>query len=244
MKTPKVLLYGNPIGGYGDKFNRIAKLHSMKDYLLRKMDDFQKAGAVTHRTKCALAVKMMMLTGIRIGNESSAEGYVSKRSDAMGRTIQTYGLTTLNKKHFTFRNGLCYVTFVGKREVKQTYKIGDAKLIAQIKRVMGATTDSETMLGLSDYELRKFIAKSVGNKFCAKDFRTLYANVMASDIHARICKEPLPNTKTEANAEIKTICEYVAEQLGNTPGVCKRSYIDSGLIDYHLELRYFKPKQK
>lgn len=238
MKKTKTIMFGNVNGSYSNKFNRCAKLHAMSSSIKDKMDSFLKIDAVTHRSTCALATKLLLMTGIRIGNEDSAEGYVSKRSDALGRTIQTFGLTTLRKKHFTFRNGLCYITFVGKREVKQTYKIGDAMLIRQIKKVMNSS-ESDLFLNVTDYDLRKFIQKSVGRNFSPKDFRTLYANVMASDMHLQLMKDSRPLTKTELNNEINIICDYVALQLGNTRGVCKKSYINSELFEYHADKRYY-----
>lgn len=211
IENKDVMLFGNPNGSYNNKFNRAVKIACMYEQLKGKLDSFMETGSVTYRTRCALAVKLMMMTGIRVGNEDSAEGYVSKRKDALGRTIQTYGLTTLRRRHLLFRGGACYVNFMGKREVKQALKITDKKLVGQLKKV--ADESDDTLLGITDYDVRKFIRKSVGRRFTPKDFRTFFANVTAWECAERLLRETPPQTRREFKEEIKEVAMYVRTQL-------------------------------
>lgn len=231
-------LFGNSKGNYNEKFNRSTKLARQFDKLLKKMDGFiEQTETVTTRVQCALAVKLLMTTGIRVGNESSAEGYKSKRKGV--GMIKTFGLTTLQSEHIKFRSGNAYLSFTGKRGIEQSIKISDPRLVSQIKRVLDYNSESGSFLSISGVALRNFVKRSVGSKFTPKDFRTLRANIDGWLFYKELSKRPLPELKRDANAEIKKLTEHVSEILGNTPSICKRSYIDEFLLEFIMEQRWY-----
>ena len=86
-------------GGNGNKFNRALKLAIMFDELDDKLKGFyQNGNGLSLHAICSLAVRLLMHTGIRVGNEGSAEGYMTKPhpySKAKPEFVKTYGLTTL-----------------------------------------------------------------------------------------------------------------------------------------------------
>ena len=229
-----------------DKFNRAAKLLSKFGEISNKMDGYIKRGnGESLNARLALAVKMMMYTGIRIGNESSAEGYTTKPyeySDKKPEFVQIYGLTTLKPEHC--KKGTKYVSlnFLGKKHVDNTFKI-EGLLAKQFKQVLRFAEDFETVFEISAYELTKFIKVHVGRQFSPKDFRTMRANMFAWEKFQEICSRELPTTKKERNAEIKEICLYVSDKLNNTPGVCKTSYIDCYLWEELEEKRIITHKR-
>lgn len=225
---------------YEDKHNRMVKLASRFEELSEKFDRMiAKGDYVTDTARCALACKMMMYTGIRIGNEGSAEGYVTKphpNSKKKPEFVQTYGLTTLLPEHTLVKGKKVYLNFIGKKQVENSFTLtGD--LAKQVKEVLKTVEDGETVFEVTEYELTKFIKRYVGRRFTPKDFRTLRANMCAWDKVRELMERELPGTKKEYNAEVKEIATYVSEQLNNTPGVCKASYIDSYLWDEYAELR-------
>lgn len=176
------------------------------------------------------------MTGIRIGNEESADGYVTKphpnQKDKKPEFVQTFGLTTLKREMVSFRNGNCILKFVGKKQVQQRLVIADKKLVTQWKRLYELTEKGEYMLSVTDYDVRKFVKKSVGGKFMVKDFRTLFANLTAYEVMEKLLSKKKPTTKKEVKLEVRFITEEVSKKLGNTPAVCKRSYIDDMLLDF------------
>ena len=225
---------------YEDKHNRMVKLASRFEELSEKFDRMiAKGDYVTDTARCALACKMMMYAGIRIGNEGSAEGYVTKphpNSKKKPEFVQTYGLTTLLPEHTLVKGKKVYLNFIGKKQVENSFTLtGD--LAKQVKEVLKTVEDGETVFEVTEYELTKFIKRYVGRRFTPKDFRTLRANMCAWDKVRELTERELPGTKKEYNAEVKEIATYVSEQLNNTPGVCKASYIDSYLWDEYAELR-------
>ena len=217
---------------YEDKHNRMVKLAVQFEQLSEKFDRMiEKGNYVTDTARCALACKMMMYTGIRIGNEGSAEGYITKPHPNCKKEpefVQTYGLITLLPQHVLVKRNSVFLNFIGKKQVENSFLL-TGKLAAQVKEVMRTVEQGETLFEVTEYELTKFIKRYVGRRFTPKDFRTLRANMYAWEKFSEICERELPCTKTAFNQEVKEICTYVSEHLNNTPGVCKASYIDDML---------------
>ena len=213
---------------YSDKFNRMVKLASRFEELSDKFDGMIVRGNyASENARLALACKMMMYTGIRIGNEDSAEGYMTKphpNSKVEPKFVQTYGLTTLLKEHVYIKGRKVVFMFLGKKHVDNTFEIS-GELARQFKQFM-KLYDGDTLFGISAYQLTKFIKKYVGQHFIPKDFRTMKANMLAYEKLSDLCDNELPHTKKEYNAEVKEIATFVSEHLNNTPGVCKKNYID------------------
>ncbi len=232
-------------GGNGNKFNRALKLAIMFDELDDKLKGFyQNGNGLSLHAICSLAVRLLMHTGIRVGNEGSAEGYMTKPhpySKAKPEFVKTYGLTTLKLEHVISRKGKVYLNFVGKKQVENSYTLsGDlAGMVLNQVWVKKKSKDilGETIINVTNHELNKFIRKYVGKQFSPKDFRTLRANMEAWHMLNVISKRATPPTKSAFNEEVKEIATHVSECLSNTPGVCKKSYIDDMLFDYHEELR-------
>lgn len=231
----KIEFFGKPKGHFNDKFNRVAKLAQRHEQIIEKLDGFINVQGMTQRCLCALMCKIMFVTGIRIGNEKSAEGYESKREGAGFQ--QTYGLTTLKRQHISVRGQRITFSFLGKRSVEQTLQFKD-KVIAQKVKTLLMDDEDEFVFPISEYQLRKFIATYIGKGFKAKDLRTFYANVTAYNYFKRELAEYYVETKKDRNAEIKLMVEHVAGRLGNTPAISKRSYIDHRLLEKVSETIY------
>lgn len=226
--------------GYDDKFNRMVKLATRFEELSDKFDRMvSKGNYVTDMARCALACKMMMHTGIRIGNEDSAEGYMTKphpNSKKEPEFVKTYGLTTLLPEHVMVRGNRVRINFIGKKQVENSFTItGD--LARQVKEVLRTVEDGETLFEVTEYELTKFIKRYVGRRFTPKDFRTLRANMCAWDKLSEIVGREPPKTKSAFNKEVREVCEHVSSNLNNTPSVCKKSYIDGDLWEYMATVR-------
>lgn len=233
---------------YKDKYNRMVKLAKQFEKLSEKFDGFiYRGGYLTTNARCALACKMMMYTGIRIGNEGSAEGYITKphpNSKKEPEFVQTYGLTTLLPEHVIVdMNGDVHLNFIGKKQVENSFTITGG-LASQVREVLATVAQGETLFEITVRDLTKFIKTYVGKMFTPKDFRTMRANMYAWEKFSEICERELPNTKSEFNKEVKEITTYVSEHLNNTPGVCKASYIDSMLWDVVAEERPVTKKKK
>lgn len=245
MKT--IIIYGTEYGfcrsekcNYSNKHNRMVKLAYRFEELSEKFDGMiERGNYCTSQARLALACKLMMYTGIRIGNEGSAEGYMTKphpNSPKEPEFVQTFGLTTLLPEHILVKGRKVYLNFIGKKQVENSFTLS-GHLAGQIKQVLKYVEQGDTVFGLTVYELTKFIKKYVGRQFTPKDFRTMRANMCAYEKFMEICERDLPTTKRDYNAEVKEVAVYVSENLNNTPGVCKASYIDEYFWDEMADAR-------
>jgi len=242
---------GNPRGAIKRKENRAIRLIRMWSKLEAKLIRIiERGGGVSETAICGYAVLLMMETGIRIGNESSAEGWICdnqiicrkdnpakglKIGDVIwkhpefGNHVKTYGLTTLLHSHVKKKGKKLEVSFVGKKLVDQNLVTRHPTLI-QFKPT-GQPDD--LFLGIDYYTLKKFIKKYVGSKYTPKDLRTAKVNLIFVDKFgaAKIQKEfSLATTKSGRKKVLGTAIEEVAGIIGHTKGVCKSAYLSAPLI--------------
>lgn len=229
----KVVFAANSRGQYSDKFNRAAKLAVNYKQLENKMYGLAERGILsnTETSRCAVACILMMQTGIRIGNETSAEGYMTKphpNSKKESEFAQTFGLTTLRAEHVNVKPSGIVMDFTGKKQIHNSFKVQCNLLSSWVKHLK--KMEMPTLFGISDYQLTKFVKKYVGKQYTPKDFRTMKANLVAGEFVAKNFK--VCETKKEFNGLLKDMYETVSTHLHNTPGVCKRSYVSEMLGEY------------
>ena len=77
-------------------------------------------------------------------------------------------------------------------------------------------------------EINAYIKATAGDEFSAKDFRTWHATVFAAVALAE--SPPAASRAARERAIVDAVAE-TAERLGNTPAVCRASYIDPRVIE-------------
>jgi DNA topoisomerase IB len=77
-------------------------------------------------------------------------------------------------------------------------------------------------------EINAYLKEISGAEITAKDFRTWTATVLMA---ATLAEAPPPASRTARNKVIRQAYATVSEQLGNTPAVCKASYVDPRVVD-------------
>lgn len=223
---------GNKRGHTRDKYNRVQRLIDKWETLRTKMESFIVRGhGHTHNARCAYAILLMMETGIRIGNESSAEGYIcnQKHHKDFGKQVQVYGLTTIRKEHVQINKNAIILSFLGKKAVEQILRTKNSTLKAYYSHMLENTSD--LFLGITYRDCYLFIRKYVGKYYMPKDIRTAAVNILFSKI---VNNTTIPQiiSKKLLNKTISHFIERTAEQIGHTKGVCKRSYLSSNMIEY------------
>jgi DNA topoisomerase IB len=175
----------------------------------------------------AVLVSLLDATRARIGNES----YV--------RDNNSYGLTTLRNRHAAFvHDGRARLSFRGKGGVEHEVAIDDRRL-AGIVRHCQQLPGQLLFQYLDDDGLRRPVTSDLVNEylkdvtgadFTAKDFRTWIATVRAFTL---LGSTPLPETPSERALKtcIVAAVRQVAQELRNTPAVCRKSYINPVVLD-------------
>jgi DNA topoisomerase-1 len=223
------------------KFNRFAKIGKMAEDLERGFVQTIRENYNSEEGRCSYMCLLMMRYGIRVGNEGSAEGYVSGMKQNKGEVVQTFGVTTLLNKHILFEDDKMFLDFVGKEQVKHKIKVLEPMMVEVGMKYYRQDAPEEKWLDIEYNTLFKYIRRSVGKAFVPKDFRTFCANTVAWRTIQRYLDNPKTyDKKTPANKEVKNIVWVVSKRLGNTPGVAKKNYIDHRMLDWFLAQRLVK----
>lgn len=190
-----------------------------------------------------LAIMMRLINSlyIRIGTEKSARHY------------RTYGITTLQNKHLSIkRGGQLVFDFVGKSHIKHRKVLVDEELAAvmkELKQLGGARKLFHYVNGdgkaspVKPADINAYIKQSTSEEFSSKDFRTWGGTLLAAIALAEIGKV---DEEREIKRNVVRAVEYVAEQLGNTPSVCRASYIHPAVLRAYesgLTIDEFRPKK-
>lgn len=174
-----------------------------------------------------LAVMMRLINSlyIRVGTEKSVKHY------------KTFGITTLQNKHLQIgKRGELVFEFVGKSHIKHRRVLVDEELAAVMKEIkeLGAKRklfhyiDSNGKpRGIKPGELNEYLKAATAPEFSAKDFRTWGGTLLAAVELAEIGK---CDNEKELKININRAVKKVAEQLGNTPAVCRGSYIHPKIL--------------
>ncbi len=174
----------------------------------------------------ATVVSLLEATMIRVGNEEYA-----KQNDS-------YGLTTMQEDHVRVSGDTLRFTFRGKSGREHKVNLRDRKLarvVRQVRDLPGQElfqylNDAGEAATISSQDVNDYIREISGDDFTAKDFRTWEGTLACA---LALASERV-ETKTDGKARVVAAIKAVAERLGNTPAVCKKSYIHPGVIDEFL----------
>jgi DNA topoisomerase IB len=151
------------------------------------------------------------------------------------------GLATIRREHVSIRDGTVVFDYPAKGGVRRAQVIHDAPVVTvvtELKRRRGgrpellAYRDRRHWQALRSDEINEYLKDRLGTEFSAKDFRTWNATVMAAVSLATDGREA--SSKTRRKRASDRAVRAVAELLGNTPAVARRSYIDPRVFDRYL----------
>jgi DNA topoisomerase I len=172
------------------------------------------------------AIRLLDRGFFRIGTEDYAE------------QNQTYGLATMEKRHVTLEEGSLlrfdYVAKGGKRRVQSIVDPEVYELVAALKRRRSgpellAYKNGRGWVDVRSDDINDYLKEVTGQGFSAKDFRTWNATVIAA--LALAVSGRAATTTTARKRAITRAIKEVAHYLGNTPAVCRASYIDPRVFD-------------
>ena len=167
----------------------------------------------------AAVVRLLDTEHMRIGNEQYA------------KANKSFGLSTLRSRHIRKQGGRMKMRYTGKHGIVHEATISDSSL----KRVVGKCqelpgqmlfqylSDDGEPCPISSSDVNDYIREASGGDFTAKHFRTWGASVIAF--------EQLLAKDDAKRMSVKTMIEPVAEALGNTVTMSRKSYVHPSLID-------------
>jgi DNA topoisomerase I len=174
----------------------------------------------------ACAVRLLDLGFFRIGSEDYAE------------RNESFGLTTMLREHVSIVEGELIFDYPAKSGQRRVQAIADAAplaVVAALKRRRSgsqllAYRDGRRWVEIHSDDVNANIKEHAGGDFSAKDFRTWNATVLAAVALAGQADDGAAARQRRVSGAVKTVASY----LGNTPAVCRASYVDPRVIDRFL----------
>lgn len=178
----------------------------------------------------ACAVRLLDKGFFRIGTEGYAE------------ENQTYGLATIHKKHVTISGDEVSFDYVGKSGQRRLWSTVDPVVLEVAKGLKSRRAGGPeflaykldgTWVDVRSSDINDYVREISGGDFTAKDFRTWNATVLAA-VALAVSGLAGEQSKTARKGVMSRAVKEVADYLGNTPAVCRSSYIDPRVFDRYL----------
>lgn len=206
-----------------EKFERMVSfgqaLPAIRRHVAGVLNAWRPGEPVTRQVVLATIVRLLDTTLMRVGNE------------AYRRSNGSYGLTTLRDRHARFKNGALRLCFAGKSGVFHEVAVDDTRLARIVRRCQSLPghelfqyrSDDGQRHAIKSDDVNGYLREVAGTDYSAKDFRTWHATVQALHLACQACvadARPCPG-----KLALPGILAEVACLLGNTPAVCRKSYV-------------------
>ncbi len=190
--------------------------------------DLRRQGMPRERA-LACAVRLLDLGFFRIGSEVYSE------------ENESFGLATVRREHVTVGRSEVVFDFPAKSGQRRVQSIRDAAARRAIEAMYRRRSGPEDLLAyraggewvdVRSDEINEYIHGKIGEEFTAKNFRTWHGTVLAA---VALAGEDPPRSEAAAKRAISRAVNEVSEALGNTPAVCRASYIDPRVLDRYRD---------
>jgi DNA topoisomerase I len=203
------------------KFDRMVEFGRTLPILRRRLKKDLALPGLPRAKVLATVVRLLDTTRIRVGNEEYA------------RANNSFGLTTLQDRHYRFRGGRASFTFRGKGGLKNDVILDDRRLAIIIRscqelpgqQLFQYVDEQGKRQRIDSTQVNGYLRETMGVAFTAKDFRTWNATLRAFELLASM---PLPKMRSARAIKRCTteVVRTVAHELRNTVAVCRKSYIN------------------
>ncbi len=210
-----------------EKFDSMVDFARTLPELRRGVRRDLSADGIGRERVLACAARLLDRGFFRIGSEDYAE------------ENDTYGLATMLKRHVTVEGELVvfdYESKGGSRRVQAIADPGVAEVVLTLKRrrrggeELLAFKRGRRWVDVKSADINSYLRDATGGDFTAKEFRTWNATVLAAVALAVSGEAPRRSRSARKRAMTRAIRE-TARYLGNTPAVCRASYIDPRVFD-------------
>ncbi|MGB3616805.1 MAG: DNA topoisomerase IB [Catalinimonas sp.] len=206
------------------KFLRLARFgHALPRLREQVAADLRRHGWPREKV-LALVVRLLDASLLRIGNRAYA------------RENQTYGLTTLRRKHLHVEGSKLTLEFKAKSGVHRKLQLRDRQLARLVKQcaalpgyeIFKYTDDDGNRRRVDSSDVNDYLHEVTGERFTAKDFRTWGGSTLALAELPTACEDEIAaggRRSLEA-----CLMRRVARQLGNTVSVCREYYVHPAVL--------------
>ncbi|HEX2021514.1 MAG TPA: DNA topoisomerase IB, partial [Candidatus Thermoplasmatota archaeon] len=212
----------------GEKYVRMAAFgEALPALRARVARDLARPGLPREKTLAAI-VRVLDAAHLRVGNDEYA------------RRNGSYGLATLRNGQAEVRGSRVRFRFPGKGGKEIDVDVADARVARVVRACRRAPgrdlfcyrDESGRVRDVRAADVNAYLREATGRDFTAKDFRT-----WAGTLHAvAALREAGPfDRRRDGARRVAEAMRRVAERLGNTPAVCRKSYVHPAVLASYLD---------
>ena len=183
---------------------------------------------LTRETVSATVLRLVSESFCRIGGERYA------------RENGTYGITTLRKKHVSIEGDCVVLSYLGKSNKKQRQVIVSRELTKLVARQLSAPgsrlfryrSPDGAWCDVTARDVNNYVHERLGRQYSAKDFRTWGGTLRAATVLAEL---GAARNEREAKRNVALAMRLVSSELGNTPTICRKSYVHPMVIARYID---------
>jgi DNA topoisomerase-1 len=209
------------------KYEQILEFAAALPALRQRIAKDLAGRGLSKRKVVAAVVQLLEKTLIRVGN------------DEYTRDNHSFGLTTLRTRHVRISRSTLRFRFKGKGRKVHEIDFNDsrlARIVRQCQELPGHELfqyldDQGEVQDVGSADVNEYLREATGRDFTAKNFRTWIGTVLAAHAFQQV---PDFRSDTEAKRNIVKVVEAVAGILGNTPSICRKSYLHPAVLDAYI----------
>lgn len=201
----------------GEKFDGCLVFGNLLPLVRKRVENDLASRKLTRERAIASVVRLLDLGAVRIGNE----GYAKEN--------RSYGATTLRQRHAEVTGRTLRLKYKAKGGKLREVSLTDGALARVVRtmqdlpgqHVFKYVDEDGDLHAVGSADVNEYLCETMGEHFTAKNFRTWHASALGFQLLA----------EAEGQLTIKAMLDVVAEHLGNTPAVTRRSYVHPAVID-------------
>jgi DNA topoisomerase-1 len=209
-----------------EKFDRMIDFARVLPEIRRVTDRHLLLEGMPRERALACSVRLLDHGFFRVGGESYAE------------SNDSYGLATILTEHVRLEGREVVFEYVAKGGQERLHSVVDPAVFEVVRALKRRRSGGPELLAykangrwhdVRSADINLYLKDISGDEHSAKSFRTWHATVLAARALA-VSTESLASKSARKRA-ITRACTEVAHYLGNTPAVCRKSYVDPRVID-------------
>ncbi|MGH2377285.1 MAG: DNA topoisomerase IB [Candidatus Limnocylindria bacterium] len=207
-----------------DKYSRLTAFGRALSHIRSRVRADLRTPGLARDKVIACVVLLLEASLIRVGNDEYA------------RANRSFGLTTLRGRHVRVRGARVRFRFRGKSGKEHEVDLVDERIARVVKRLeelpgqeLFQCRENGEVQAIGSDDVNAYLREVTGDDFTAKDFRTWAGTVLLARTLASL-PERGPGTRAVRTDLVRAVAT-VAERLGNTPAVCKRSYVHPAVVE-------------
>jgi DNA topoisomerase-1 len=209
------------------KYYRVRELAKELPELRQRIRRHAASRTPSRRAVAASVVRLVSESFFRIGSERYAE------------ENKTFGISTLRKRHVEIADRRAVFSYVGKRSIKQRQVVVNRELTQLVARHLSSPgarlfryQEDGRWHDLTARDVNAYLHDTLGVPYSAKDFRTWGGTLRAATVLAELGP---PSSETDGKRSVATAMRLVAAELGNTPAICRASYVHPIVVARYLD---------